>query len=467
MRVIVSLVILLTAFWGGLSAAAETPSLLVRLVDGRLTLHARNQALDTILEQISTQGVRIRIDPRINPAITARFDNRPVATALAGILKSVDYALIWHADRSRPNGEPQLSELRIFYRGQENRMQTFRRATNLAIIQGADGTQYVRDILLLQLTPEMTPAALAELLDRLGATLLDSYTPLGILRIRLPHGSDVPTIAEALAGTPGIRTAEPDLAYPMETDIPPIATGEALSVPVPARFPAAENTIVAVMDSGLRGDYAGSPFVKGSYDAVSPGAEVGDELGHGTQMSLIAAGAVNPLGVEAQDPAGSPVLAIRAFDDAGYTSTYTLTRAINFAIENGARVVSLSWGSETTSDLLESAVRYATSKGLILVAAAGNAPTGMPVYPAAYESVIGVGALTPDGKAWDQSNYGDFVATSAPGIADLPVGSGGDAGRYAGTSIATAYTARRVAAILNQDPDADRETILKRLKETP
>ncbi|WP_054698546.1 hypothetical protein [Desulfosarcina cetonica] len=59
------------------------------------------------------------------------------------------------------------------------------------------------------------------------------------------------------------------------------------------------------------------------------------------------------------------------------------------------------------------------------------------------------------------------MATSAPGIADLPVGSGGDAGRYAGTSIATAYTARRVAAILNQDPDADRETILKRLKETP
>lgn len=346
-------------------------------------------------------------------------------------------------------------------------MQPFRQTTNLPIVQRADGTQYVRDILLLQLTPEMTQAALAELLDQLGATLLDSDTPLGILRIRLPHGSDVPAIAEALAGTPGIRTAEPDLAYSMGTDMPPIVTGEAMSVPAPARFPAAEDTIVAVMDSGLRADYADSPFVKGSYDAVSPGAEVGDELGHGTQMSLIAAGAVNPLGVEAQAVAGNPVLAIRAFDDAGYTSTYTLTRAINYAIENGARVLSLSWGSDTTSDLLESAVRYATSKGLILVAAAGNAPTGTPVYPAAYESVIGVGALTPDGKAWDQSNYGDSVAVSAPGIADLPVGSGGDAGRYAGTSIATAYTARRVAAILNQDPDADRETILKQLKETP
>jgi thermitase len=54
---------------------------------------------------------------------------------------------------------------------------------------------------------------------------------------------------------------------------------------------------------------------------------------------------------------------------------------------------------------------------------------------------------------------------SAPGLADLPVGYKGDPGIYAGTSIATAYTARRVAAILNQDPNADRETILRILAE--
>ena len=99
------------------------------------------------------------------------------------------------------------------------------------------------------------------------------------------------------------------------------------------------------------------------------------------------------------------------------------------------------------------------------MAAAGNAPTGKPVYPAAYDHVIGVGALTPNGDTWDQSNYGEFVAVSAPGLADLPVGYNGDPGIYAGTSIATAYTARRVASILNQNPDADREMILKLLNE--
>jgi hypothetical protein len=219
------------------------------------------------------------------------------------------------------------------------------------------------------------------------------------------------------------------------------------------------------MDSGLRSDYANSPFVQAAYDAVSPGAEVGDELGHGTQMALIAAGAVNPLGAGPDSPAGSPVIAIRAFDDNGFTSTYTLMRGIDYAIENGSRVLSLSWGSETSSSLLASAVRYAAAKGLLLIAAAGNAPTGNPVYPAAYDTVIGVGALNPDGEAWEQSNFGDFVAVTAPGLADLPVGYKGAPGKYAGTSIAAAYTARRVAAILNQNPDADRATILRILGE--
>lgn len=219
------------------------------------------------------------------------------------------------------------------------------------------------------------------------------------------------------------------------------------------------------MDSGLRSDFENSPFVQAAYDAVSPGAEVGDELGHGTQMALIAAGAVNPLGAGPNSPAGSPVIAIRAFDDNGFTSTYTLMRGIDYAIENGTRVLSLSWGSETPSSLLATAIRYADAKGLILVAAAGNAPTGNPVYPAAYDNVIGVGALTPDGDAWDQSNFGDFVAVSAPGLADLPVGYKGNPGTYAGTSIATAYIARRAASILNQNPDADRATILRILVE--
>lgn len=437
---------------------------MVRLQGERLTLNVKNQPLADILKMLADQGVRIRIDPRINPTVTAAFNDRPIGAAMAGLLKTVDYALIWRKDKHSTDSEPTLWEIRIFYKGQEARVQPLKRSANLTVAQKGDGTFFVKDILLIRLDPNMSEAALASLLDRLGATIIDFYAPLGIARLRLPHGSDVPSIAEAVGDTPGIRGAEPDYAYPLEGGSPAPADS-ASSSPPPSAAPSTGSTIVAVMDSGLSADYSGSPFVQAAYDAVSPGADIGDNLGHGTQMTLIAAGAVNPLGTGADAPAGSPVIAIRAFDDNGFTSNYTLMRGIDAAIEQGARVLSLSWGSETPSSLLESATRYAASKGLILVAAAGNTPTGTPVYPAAYDDVIGVGALTPNGNAWDQSNYGEFVAVSAPGLADLPVGYNGDPGIYAGTSIATAYTARRVAAILTQNPGADRVTILKILAE--
>ena len=446
---------------GGSVALAMEP--VVRLDDDRLTLRATHAALTDILSKLSDQGIRIRIDPRIDPPITAAFTNRPIGSALAGILKSVDYALIWRKDKSAGSGDPQLWEIRIFYKGQESRIRPLPTRTNLTVVKQGQDVYHVKDILLLKLTPIMNDAALAALLDQLGATIMDGNPSLGIVRLRLPHGSNVPAIARAMANTPGVQQAEPDFAYPLRGGRP--TSMPSAAIPLSSAAPSSGATTVAVMDSGLHADYAGSPYIQGVYDAVSPGADMDDALGHGTQMALIAAGAVNPLGTDAATVSGSPVVAIRAFDDNGFTSTYTLMRGIDFAIDNGARVLSLSWGSEATSPLLEAATQYAADRGLILIAAAGNAPTGDPVFPAAYDNVIGVGALTPDGDTWDQSNFGDFVAISAPGVADLPVGYKASPGIYAGTSIATAYIARRVAAILDRQPGADRETILRLLAE--
>ncbi len=137
--------------------------------------------------------------------------------------------------------------------------------------------------------------------------------------------------------------------------------------------------------------------------------------------------------------------------------------SIDFALENGAKVLSLSWGSETQSDFMEQAMQYADSKGLIVVAAAGNEATGTSVYPAAYSTVIGVGALAPDGTRWENSNYGNSVTLSAPGFADLPVGYKGEAGAYAGTSIATAFVANAAAAYINEHPEASKAEVVQAL----
>jgi hypothetical protein len=136
---------------------------------------------------------------------------------------------------------------------------------------------------------------------------------------------------------------------------------------------------------------------------------------------------------------------------------------IEFAMNNDARIISLSWGSETNSEFLEQSFDYAASKGMIILGAAGNKATGTNMYPAAYNSVIGVGTLDPQGKKWENSNYGDFVTVYAPGFASLPVGNNGEPGMYAGTSISTAYTANLIADYLSKNPDSTINEVLKAL----
>ncbi len=94
---------------------------------------------------------------------------------------------------------------------------------------------------------------------------------------------------------------------------------------------------------------------------------------------------------------------------------------------------------------------------------AGNEPTGKPFYPAAYSSVIGVSALEPGGKAWENSNYGSFVTLYAPGFATLPVGYKGDPGAYAGTSISTAFVANSIANYLSRNPEATNQEVFNAL----
>ena len=194
--------------------------------------------------------------------------------------------------------------------------------------------------------------------------------------------------------------------------------------------------------------------VVASLDATAPWKDITDPLGHGTQMAFIASGAVTPTGV-ATDSSSVPIIPIRTMDEQGISSSFSLMQSMVFALDHGARVISMSWGSENNSGFFNDAISYARQQGAVLVAAAGNEPTGRPLYPAALPDVVAVAALAPDGNMWDQSNYGSFVKFAAPGFANLPVGYKGDPGMYGGTSIAAAYTARAISEYFVSHPKAD------------
>ncbi len=432
----------------------------VILEDNTLSVSADNVPLQTILQKLAADGITVKIDPAINPLISANFHRRPLEQALESLLKSASYSLLWESETADPkNPELRLVEIQVFQTGQKENMQELP-VQRIEVIKKDDkGRFYVKDEILLYIPPGTNIAALRKLIRSYNGMLLGNIGFPDLIKIVLPKNSDVSAIAREINQKLNLEIAQPNYAYPVS---PPVQfAGEFTAADSNPGYndPADNRVPVAILDSGMSEQESLAKFVFASLDVMTPDTPVTDTLGHGTQMAFIASGIVKPFGSVTDPESLTPIIPIRAFDDNGFTTDAKIAHAINFALANNAGVISLSWGSETRSAIMEKAMEYATARGLIIVAAAGNEPTGKPVYPAAYPSVIGVGALGPHGKTWEKSNFGGFVALYAPGIAYLPVGYGGEPGLYGGTSIATAFVANSIAVYLTENPAATPEDI--------
>ena len=436
--------------------ASSAAAFELRIQGERMALSAVREPLQNILRRLSGQGIRVRVDPQVNPSVSVAFKDRDIREAVAAMVKPYDHVLIWEKDPRNPSAF-RLAEIQVFSPGRKDRMRELNpRVFDLAR-DPKDGSLFVRDEVLLKVKPGTD---VERIVRRVGGTVISRNEALGIYKVRLPPGSDVPAIAAGLGDQAGVALAEPDFAYPLPSVYRADATAPIGAVAGESRV--GGKVPVAVLDTGFMPGVGPDGFVIAAFDAVNPSGAMSDPVGHGTQMALIASGLIRPFGAKSGDEGQIPVVAVRAMDDNGFTTNYTILSSIDFALEKGARVMSLSWGAERWSDFLEETMDYAASKGMIIVASAGNEPTGKPVYPAAFPSVIGVGAAYPDGKTWENSNYGDSATVYAPGFASLPVGSkGGEPGIYGGTSVSAAFVANRIADYWSRYP----ESTIRQIKE--
>lgn len=434
--------------------------------DNKLTLHADRVPLQNILQRFANRGITVQIDPEINPVISADINRRDLQTSLKSILKSLNYALDWQTVKEEEAVNFFLTGIQVFRHGKKTLMRPLKPGdNNLAIATDPrDGSFYVKNELLISTRDGLSLEELKKLLARYQVTIGKNGGGQGIYRIIFAQETDILALLEEISSLPGIAEAEPNYAHPVLW--PSKSTSPTTLQAAVTGVKTTGSIAVAVMDSGLSGNPDLAGLTRASLDALHPDESISDTLGHGTQMAYIASGLIKPYGID--DPTGSqaPVIPIRVFDDNGFTANSLIMESIKFAQENGARVINMSWGSETKSAILEETFARAQAQGLILIASAGNEPTGRPVYPAAYSSVLGVGALDPHGKRWEDSNYGDFVTVYAPGFASLPVGYKGDPGIYAGTSIASALIAHKIAIILSENPAASMKEISAALEKS-
>ncbi|BCW70004.1 S8 family serine peptidase [Arthrobacter sp. NicSoilB8] len=173
---------------------------------------------------------------------------------------------------------------------------------------------------------------------------------------------------------------------------------------------------VAVLDSGVASDNPDINPKVALRANFSTAATNEDNYGHGTHVAgLVGASANNTIGVAGVCP-GCSVLAGKVLNDSGVGSSSSLANGIDWAVTNGAKVINMSLGVRA-SRTLETAINNAWSKGVVLVAAAGNGGNQSKIYPGAYLNVIAVAATdNADAKA-SFSTYGaSWVDIAAPGV---------------------------------------------------
>lgn len=264
----------------------------------------------------------------------------------------------------------------------------------------------------------------------------------------LPPGVPRDAALRHIASWPGVRYVEVDQpVHALELGDDPLLQQQwALGrIHAPGAWLAGTGLVpatIAIVDTGIdraQPDLAGS--LVGGIDLVHQDGDPQDDNGHGTHCAGIAAAAAgNGFGMAGVAP-GAPLMPVKVLDAQGEGYSSTVAQGIAWAVDHGASVIALSLGLGARSEVLADALRYAEARGAVVVAAAGNEGLSSPTYPAAYETVLAVGATDSlDRRCWF-SNHGAWVALAAPGDEIWSTLPGGAFGPMSGTSMAAPHAA--------------------------
>jgi serine protease len=268
-------------------------------------------------------------------------------------------------------------------------------------------------------------------------------------------------VVRALRRTDGVQLADPnyirkrlitepnDTYYPFQWNYPLIGLPEAWDITT-----GSSSVVVAVIDSGilslhpdLQGqlvdgyDFVSDPVTALDGDGVDPDPEdpgdgsIGGSSFHGTHTAgTVAARSNNGVGV-AGVAWNARIMPLRALGLSGTGTTADIIEAVRYAagmntnagVQNAqpVDVINLSLGGSGYSQIEEQVYQEARNRGAIIVASAGNDGSIQTTYPAGYNGVVAVSAVTIDGSFTYYSNYGPTIDVAAPGGSSLDLNGDG------------------------------------------
>src|SRR5262245_58691780 len=368
----------------------------------------------------------------------------------------------------------------------------------LAALDGLvqDASRFHPTRVLVRWKGEATPDAI----ERTAGAAIDSASPLfgGLWEAQIRRGGTVEAALAALRGNPLVAYAEPD--YVLHTAVLPSdsqfsslwgmnntgQTGGTLDADIDAPeawdlTTGSSSTIVAVIDTGVdyrHPDLAANMWVNASeiagdridndgngfiddvhgYDFINNDGDPLDDQGHGTHV----AGTIGAVGNNGVGVAGVNwnvrIMALKFLGADGSGSTSDAIRALNYAVQMGARISNNSYGDAEFSNAFRDAINAARLADHVFVAAAGNNGSNndaSPFYPSSYDlaNIISVAAIDHNDRPASFTNYGaTTVDLAAPGVDIVSTTPNNTYSSFSGTSMASPHVAGVVGLVRGHHP---------------
>jgi hypothetical protein len=327
-------------------------------------------------------------------------------------------------------------------------------------VQAAVASAAVANELLAEFDGALTDAQADELARRHRLRRISSQSfplinaTIGLFRITDRRSAEA--VSREIATEASVRSVQPNYHYVLQEEKAGLSEGdpaqyatEKLRLPQAHTLAHGANVIVAVIDSGIDIKH---PELANSI------IETFDALGNGEGPHIHGTGIAGAIVAHSRLVGSAPLaklLAIRAFGAAsnGAESTsYVILKSLDFAASHGAQVVNMSFAGPK-DNLIGRGIAALAAKGIVMVAAAGNAGAkSPPLYPAADANVIAVSATDAQDKLLSASNRGSYIALAAPG-ADIFLPAPDQKYQMAsGTSFSAAYVSGIAALMLERNP---------------
>jgi len=273
---------------------------------------------------------------------------------------------------------------------------------------------------------------------------------------RITDRRTIEVASREFAAEAGVRSVQPNFRYVLQEQKAALTEGDpAQYANAKLRLPQAHtlahgaNVTIAVIDSGIDVKHPElANAIADNFDAL--GSKEGPHV-HGTGIAgaIVAHARLMGSAPEAR------ILAIRAFGAApkgAESTTYVILKGLDYAAGHGAQIVNMSFAGPKDA-LIERGIAATVAKGIVMVAAAGNAgPKSPPLYPAANANVIAVTATDAQDRLFAASNRGSHIAISAPGVDIFLPAPDEKYQMTSGTSFSAAYVSGLAALMLERNP---------------